>query len=196
MQNQTFQYFEITDVESTVTHRISPVTEYYQLLEKILEVFPQAKFSKLKIQFRDFRDDSKNDFDENQDGMDLALTDQKGQPNIHFFIKIETPAKDAMPLQFATKTGNTPEPKQKPSGNMNRPLKFEHSPANPMQMSQIQPRKDHFVKFSQNMVNDNAEIDGESFEKSDHEDVQESGNVPVVANSHQTVFSEPARSGN
>jgi hypothetical protein len=33
------------------------------------------------------------------------------------------------------------------------------------------------------MANDNKEVDGESFEASDHEDVQESGNVPVVANS-------------
>ena len=195
MQNQTFQYFEITDVESTVSHRISPVTEYYQLLDKILEVFPQAKYSKFTIKYND----SDNDpiiLDENQADMDEALKDQKGRPYIHFFVKIETPAKDAMPLQFATKTGDTPEPKQKPLGNLNRPLQPEHSPANPMQMSQIQPRKDHLVEVSQNLAKDNVEVDGVSLEASDHEDVQESGNVPVVANSHQTVFSEPARSGN
>ena len=105
MQNQTFQYFEITDVtdvESTVSHRISPVTEYYQLLEKILEVFPQAKLSKLTIKYKD-NDNDLMILDENQADMDMALKDFQGQPYIHFFIKMETPVKDAMQHKFAPK---------------------------------------------------------------------------------------------
>ena len=46
----------------------------------------------------------------------------------------------------------------------NKALQHENQPANPMQKSQIQPRNDHLVAFSQNIVSDKDENLGASFE--------------------------------
>jgi hypothetical protein len=93
-----------------VTHKISPVTDYYQLLENILVVFPTAKFSKLTIQYKDSDDDPITLAE--QADMDMALKDNKGQPYMRFSIKMETPDKDTMPIKFALKKEETPKPPQ------------------------------------------------------------------------------------
>lgn len=158
-------------------------------------LFPHAKNTKFTIKYLDDSGDKVNIME--QEDMDAAQDCLKGQSNIQFFVDIpETPGESKSFKMTPLEKENTPKPQQQPSGNLNRPLQPVHNPANPMQMSQIQPPKDHLVKFSQDLVKDNDEVDGVSLEASDHEDVQESGNVPVVANSHQTVFSEPSRSGN
>lgn len=73
------------------------------------------------------------DFEEN---LDEPLEIMKGQPYIHFQIKIDTPGHQqqviAKPPQH-----DTVKPQQQPVGNPNMPLQAAHSPANLMERSQI-----------------------------------------------------------